>query len=333
MSEVGAPTPTTTASNVAVSTPRASPAPKPSTIDRLPTRPETPSTQDVPSENTDSTSPTTPSSVQPPSASTATSSTPAKSAKPALPRTAIPVIPLIPALPKAKSSPKEAKPSPSVESVDQVQKETAAEDVTSQAGAGPTAAKEVVAEEPQQGTAQPAPAPAPAKAPPSSWANLFAKPTASTTSPTTTGQAGTNGVAAEGPNASDSNLSNFVKSNASSVAEVLQAYRVNSVNNLAFLEPRGLINTGNMCYMNSVSAHSPADSATRQLTWSRFCKCFSSVFHSMTSWTRWARRSPTALRARLLWLMRCKFAGSTVPRPFMNNHADVLSKDHVSAGV
>lgn len=261
-SEVGAPTPTTTASNVTVSTPRASPAPKPSTIDRLPTRPETPSTQDVPSETTDSTSPTTPSSVQPPSASTATSSTPAKSAKPALPRTAIPVIPLIPALPKAKSSPREAKPGPIVQTVDQAQKEIAAEDVTLEAGAAPTAAKEVVAEEPQQGTAQPAPAPAPAKAPPSSWANLFAKPTASTTSPTTTGQAGTNGVAAEGPNASDSNLSNFVKSNASSVAEVLQAYRVNSVNNLAFLEPRGLINTGNMCYMNSVSAHSPTDSVT-----------------------------------------------------------------------
>ncbi|OIW23480.1 cysteine proteinase [Coniochaeta ligniaria NRRL 30616] len=251
-SEVEAPTPTPAASNIVTSTPKASPAPKPSTLDRPPTRSETPSTQDVPSETTASTSPTTPSSVQPPSTSTAPSITPTKSSKSTVPRAAIPIIPLVPALPKSKTSPKEAKPSPKVDSIKQVEKGTTTEDATRQADAAPAATKEVTTEEPQQETAQPAPVPAPAKAAPTSWANLFSKAPASAGSPATTGQAGTNGVAAEGSNASDAVLSNFAKSNASSVAEVLQVYRVNSVNNLAFLEPRGLINTGNMCYMNSV---------------------------------------------------------------------------------
>ncbi|KAH8911695.1 cysteine proteinase [Coniochaeta sp. PMI_546] len=252
ISEAEAPTPTTTASNVAISTPKASPTPKPSNLDQPPARSETPSTQDVPSETTTSTSPTTPSSVQPPSTSTATVITPTKSSKPAVPRAAIPIIPLVPALPRTKSSPKDIKPSPKVDSAKQVDKDTAAEDVDRQSDAAPAAAKEVVSEEPQLETAQPASAPAPAKVPPTSWANLFAKPAASAGPTATTAQAGTNGAAAEGSDGLGAGLSTFAKSNVSSVAEVLQAYRVNSVNNLAFLEPRGLINTGNMCYMNSV---------------------------------------------------------------------------------
>jgi ubiquitin carboxyl-terminal hydrolase 10 len=253
-SEIEASTPTTTASNVAASTPRASPIAKPATIERPPARSETPSTQDVPSEaTTTSTTPTTPSSVQPPSTSATTSATPTKSAKPAVPRAAIPIIPLIPALPKAKASPKEAKPTPRAESVDKGEKKTTGEDVPRHADAAPTEAKEAVAEGSQQEPAQPSPAPAPVKAAPTSWANLFARTAGAVGSSVTTGKAGPNGAATEGSNASDAALSNFAKSNASSVAEVLQAYRVNSVSNLAFLEPKGLINTGNMCYMNSVS--------------------------------------------------------------------------------
>jgi len=44
----------------------------------------------------------------------------------------------------------------------------------------------------------------------------------------------------------------FAKANASSLAQALQAYRPGTPDRLAFLEPRGLVNTGNMCYMNSV---------------------------------------------------------------------------------
>ena len=38
-----------------------------------------------------------------------------------------------------------------------------------------------------------------------------------------------------------------------SLGEVLQSFSVPSDSKLSFLEPRGLVNTGNMCYMNSVS--------------------------------------------------------------------------------
>jgi ubiquitin carboxyl-terminal hydrolase 10 len=36
------------------------------------------------------------------------------------------------------------------------------------------------------------------------------------------------------------------------MAEALRAFRVGHPEKLKFIEPRGLINTGNMCYMNSV---------------------------------------------------------------------------------
>lgn len=41
-----------------------------------------------------------------------------------------------------------------------------------------------------------------------------------------------------------------------SLSEALSSYNVaeaREISKLAFLEPRGLVNTGNMCYMNSVS--------------------------------------------------------------------------------
>ena len=46
------------------------------------------------------------------------------------------------------------------------------------------------------------------------------------------------------------------KRNTSSLAEALRAYRVGGGEKISFLEPRGLINPGNMCYMNSVSCDS-----------------------------------------------------------------------------
>lgn len=45
----------------------------------------------------------------------------------------------------------------------------------------------------------------------------------------------------------------FSKSNVNSLAEAIQSYVVENNGKLDFLEPRGLTNTGNMCYMNSVS--------------------------------------------------------------------------------
>ena len=43
---------------------------------------------------------------------------------------------------------------------------------------------------------------------------------------------------------------------AASLAEALRQYNVEGETPLSFLEPRGLVNTGNMCYMNSVSTAS-----------------------------------------------------------------------------
>lgn len=250
--EAEAPTPMRTSSNIAASTPRASPAPKSSTLYQPPARSETPSTQDVPSEAATSTSSTTPSSVHPLSASTATSVTPTTSSKPALPRAAVPILPLIPALPK--TSPKESKIGSKGDTVNKDGKEHATEAVARPGETISTDAKDVADAAPQKEKSEPAPAPAPTKVAPKSWANLFAKPSATAPTSATGGRLETDGGAAEGPHTSTT-LSHFSKANAGSVAEVLQSYRVGNVDNLAFLEPRGLINTGNMCYMNSVSVY------------------------------------------------------------------------------
>jgi len=46
----------------------------------------------------------------------------------------------------------------------------------------------------------------------------------------------------------------FGKTNSESLAEALRTFNAaSSDSKVAFLEPRGLVNTGNMCYMNSVS--------------------------------------------------------------------------------
>jgi ubiquitin C-terminal hydrolase len=74
-----------------------------------------------------------------------------------------------------------------------------------------------------------------------------------------------------------------------SLAEALKQHAVNN-SNLSFLEPRGLVNPGNMCYMNSVSnvgrkLHCLRNTLTNQ---SRFSKSLSSVARSTTSSTRFA---------------------------------------------
>jgi ubiquitin carboxyl-terminal hydrolase 10 len=95
-------------------------------------------------------------------------------------------------------------------------------------------------------SAEEAPKPA-APAAPKSWAELLraknaaAAPQAQTqpqSSATTNGTTSTNGPVAP-------------KSN--SLADVLASYSVDAEKKVSFIEPRGLVNTGNLCYMNSVS--------------------------------------------------------------------------------
>jgi ubiquitin carboxyl-terminal hydrolase 10 len=89
---------------------------------------------------------------------------------------------------------------------------------------------------------------APAPSGPKLWTGLFSKAAAAA-------NAGVNGAAATNGHAANSvngTAGAFTKSNANSLAEAVSSYRVGTADKVAFIEPRGLINTGNMCYMNSV---------------------------------------------------------------------------------
>jgi ubiquitin carboxyl-terminal hydrolase 10 len=86
----------------------------------------------------------------------------------------------------------------------------------------------------------------PVKNAPKLWTGLFKGPTGTTT--TATG----NGIQAN-PSALVS-TSTFSKTNSESLADALRAFNASAADaKLAFIKPRGLVNTGNMCYMNSVS--------------------------------------------------------------------------------
>lgn len=240
------------------STAKASATPKPEPkAEVLPARSETPSTQNQPSEGTAEvlSAPTTPSSVQPPKTS-ATPVTPAvvKSVTPA-----IPAVPVVPALPKA--SPKDAKLASGAEKTSSEAKPAAAAAAAEQQAIPTQPAAESAdgtAEGKASEAAQPAPAAPAAWSKPKLWAGLFNKPSssaASTSAAATAAQTQTNGETTNG-SAVAPGAGSFAKANASSLAQALQAYRPTSPDRLTFLEPRGLVNTGNMCYMNSVKTTS-----------------------------------------------------------------------------
>jgi len=82
-------------------------------------------------------------------------------------------------------------------------------------------------------------------APPKSWAELLRSKNAPAPSTSTQAPAApsTNGVVTtNGPTMPTSDT----------LADVLASFSVESAKKVAFLEPRGLVNTGNLCYMNSV---------------------------------------------------------------------------------
>ena len=90
------------------------------------------------------------------------------------------------------------------------------------------------------------PSPQPFKIPPKSWADLVRTRTVPQTAPND--QASVDAIA---------QTNGFVTSKTGSLADALTSYDVENNSDsakLAFLEPRGLVNTGNMCYMNSVSS-------------------------------------------------------------------------------
>jgi ubiquitin carboxyl-terminal hydrolase 10 len=190
-------------------------------------RPETPSTTQPPSEEAPSTTPTTPSSVQTTSHLPPTSTTPGSAKAP--PRAI--ALPVIPALPKTLS-----KPSPTISETKQESfKETAIESKAEVPSEVTASAEKAEVEEAKQAPV--------AAGPPKSWANLF-KGSVQT------------GARSEGVHSSSSTAitTGFAKTNAESLSDALFSFSASAKDaKIAFLEPRGLVNTGNMCYMNSVS--------------------------------------------------------------------------------
>jgi ubiquitin carboxyl-terminal hydrolase 10 len=189
-------------------------------------RPETPSTTQAPSEHAPSTNPTTPSSTQ--AALQPALATSAKAAH----RSALPIMP---ALPRVTS-----KQSPTTIDAKSDSPKGISSDTKTESDAvsnGPDS------EAPQENIEIGATAAAPAPSGPKSWANLF-KGTAQGAARVDTGLAGASTTAAAG----------FVKANNESLSDALVSFSANAHGGkISFLEPRGLVNTGNMCYMNSVS--------------------------------------------------------------------------------
>jgi ubiquitin carboxyl-terminal hydrolase 10 len=155
----------------------------------------------------------TPQSISQPSPSQVT---PKSHVKPALP-----VIP-VSVKPAATKQPKQATQEPAQVEV-------------SSGDAAKVSEAPVVDGQPED-AASPPPA---AKTAPKSWADLVRTKAAATP----ISQSTANGEPSE---------AQLAKSKSASLAEVIRSFNVAIPSKFAFLEPRGLVNTGNMCYMNSV---------------------------------------------------------------------------------
>ena len=188
---------------------------------------ETPATSNAPSENdcTVGSAPATP--AQATFASPKQTPTPSQHVRRDT-RTAI-AVPNIPGISRPKASPPATSDKPGASPTSQIAVESPSQDQKSADGE-----VEQVTEDAAVAPAEPAPKPAP-----KSWADLVRR-----NAPPPSAASMLNGSLA-------SNISQVSKS--ASLADALRQYSVQSDTTLSFLEPRGLVNTGNMCYMNSVS--------------------------------------------------------------------------------
>ncbi|TWU72467.1 hypothetical protein ED733_004219 [Metarhizium rileyi] len=91
----------------------------------------------------------------------------------------------------------------------------------------------------------------PVKAAPTSWANLFSKPAIRNVT-ASNGALSVNGDSVETTTASAVPGSSLFQANRSFLAEAIRSFKVERTDRATLIEPRGLVNTGNMCYMNSV---------------------------------------------------------------------------------
>ncbi|KAL2850339.1 hypothetical protein BJY01DRAFT_132730 [Aspergillus pseudoustus] len=181
---------------------------------QTPSEPQTPTLSAAPS-IADSTQPTTPSSAVQSSSARPQSQPKGKSA--------VPVVPVVPVIPSP--------PTPRKNTIkDDANSTTAATDTTNHTSSEAAAQRNKPAETKQEGPVKPAA--------PKSWADLVR-----------------NKSLARAATSSSEVVNGAVRHRNQSVADVIQdlGEDVSQYNDkVAFLEPRGLVNTGNMCYMNSV---------------------------------------------------------------------------------
>ncbi|KAL1637416.1 hypothetical protein SLS56_000554 [Neofusicoccum ribis] len=195
-----------------------------------PSEQETPATSQAQSE-ADSTHPTTPSSALPPS-------TPQAQAAPGHTRKAtIPAVPLVPIKPAVPASQRKGSTATST-----AERPSTAGEAPRESGESPE--QQAVASPESERTATAASPPP--KTAPKSWADLVRTKNAA---------AAAAAAATAAPAASSQSVSavnGFAAAKSDSMVDVLRTYDANAANKVAFLEPRGLVNTGNMCYMNSI---------------------------------------------------------------------------------
>ncbi|KAI0414071.1 hypothetical protein F5X98DRAFT_259471 [Xylaria grammica] len=183
-------------------------------------------------------SPSTPVSHKTVPSVTSTPTTANKSAT----RSTIPAVPVIPAMPK--TSPRELAKCPAESG------ETAT----------PTGADQSDGSQPPARTAEAKPEIEPTPVQPTRlWSQLLKEKAPTATASNGPSNSRSTATDSGAPSSDAAIMGNglsgpgsFAKSNTSSLAEALRDYQVSNDHKVAFLEPRGLVNTGNMCYMNSV---------------------------------------------------------------------------------
>ena len=189
-----------------------------------PSEPETPATSQAPSESDFSqvSTPATPAQATLPSPKATPTQTSQHVRRDT--RTAI-AVPNIPGIQRSK-------PSPPAASKPEVQTSQAEATTPSEEAKAVTTVDETTGEEAT------APVSLPPKPAPKSWAELVKRNAPAATAPISQ----PNGIIINGAGLSKS----------ASLADALKQYSTQIDAKLSFLEPRGLVNTGNVCYMNSV---------------------------------------------------------------------------------